>query len=108
LDEDRLMASLKMEWTLASKAQFEELRQRAAGAGKKEQFNRVHNEIVFALQELTQALEKGELLYNTRRAGGEVRHWIHRFISVCYAVFRHEQVGWVVAYKSVPASWPEV
>jgi plasmid stabilization system protein ParE len=101
------MAALRMEWTRAAKTQFEELKQRARETGNYERFRQAHNEIAAALRELEQALEKGEVQYNTRRPGGEVRHWIHRFISVRYVVFRAEQVGWILAYQSVPASWPE-
>jgi hypothetical protein len=101
------MAAVKMEWTRTSKSQFDELKKRAIDAGEYEQFKQAHNEIVVTLRELSQALQKGELLFNTRRPGGEVRHWIHRFISVCYVVFRNEQVGWMLAYQSVPESWPD-
>jgi hypothetical protein len=95
-----------MEWTKSSKAQFEELKQRSRDADHYEQFRQAHNEITTALRDLDQALEKGEAQYSTRRPGGEVRHWIHRFISVTYVVFRAEQVGWILSYQLVPASWP--
>ena len=101
------MPPFRMEWTRSSKSQFEALQERAIQAGRHEQFRQAHNEIVAALRDLSQALEKGELLYHTRRPGGEVRHWIHQFISVRYVVFREEQVGWIVAYQSVPESWPD-
>jgi hypothetical protein len=100
------MAALRMEWTLSSKAQFEELKKRAAATGKGEQFKQAHNEIVNTLREAASALEKGELLYRTQRPGGEVRHWICHFLSVCFVVFRDEQVGWILKYNSVPESWP--
>jgi plasmid stabilization system protein ParE len=101
------MATLIIEWTRASKSQFDELRQRAIDTGNYEQFKQTHNEIVVALRDLAQAREKGELLYKTRRPGGEVRHWIHQFISVSYVVFGEEEVGWILAYRSVPESWPD-
>lgn len=101
------MPSVKFTWTPSAKSQFEELRKRASDAGKHQQFVRVHNEIVTALRDLKMALEKGELLFATRKAGGEVRHWVHQFISVCYAVFRDEPAGWILKYRSVPDSWPD-
>jgi hypothetical protein len=106
-DEASPMASLRMEWTATSKAQFDELRTRATSKGEYGQFAEAHNQIAVALRDPDQALEKGELLYKTRRPGGEVRHWVHRFISVCYVVFRAEQVGWILSIKSVPESWPD-
>jgi hypothetical protein len=106
-DEGHFMAGVRIEWTLASKAQFDGMRKRALDVGEQDQFKEAHNEIVVALRDLAQAAEKGELLYNTRRRGGEVRHWINCFISVCYVIFREEQVGWILAYKFVPGSWPE-
>jgi len=100
------MATLRVEWTTSSKAQFDELRKRAIGNEQYDQFRQTHNEIAVALNDMTQACEKGELLYKTRMPGGEVRLWVHGFISVCYVVFRAEQVGWILKYSSVPASWP--
>lgn len=90
-----------------SQLQFEELRKRAMDKGRRDEFIQVHNEIVIALHDLVQAFEKGELLFRTRKAGGEVRHWVHKFISVCYVAFRREQVGLILNYQPVPSSWPE-
>jgi hypothetical protein len=101
------MPVLKILWTRLSEPQFDDLRQRAtAAAGKLDEFAKVHNEIVTALRDPEQALEKGEPLYKTRKPGGEVRQWLHKFISVSYVIFRDEQVGWIIKYQAVPASWP--
>jgi hypothetical protein len=100
------MATLRLEWTNSSKAQFEELKRRAIEHEQYDHFRQTHNEIVITLKEMTQACEKGELLYKTRMPGGEVRHWVHGFVSVCYVVFRTEQVSWILQYRSVPESWP--
>jgi hypothetical protein len=101
------MSALKMSWTLVSKQQFDEFRRRASDTGKLDEFVKAHNEIAAVLRDLDMALEKGEPLYNTRRPGGEVRQWVHQFISISYVVFRKEQVGWIVKYAPVPESWPE-
>lgn len=101
------MADLKMEWTVSSQSQFEALRKRAIDSDKYDEFRTAHNEIVGVLCTVGLALEKGERLYHTRRPGGEVRHWVYRTISVCYVVFRAEQVGWILNYQSVPESWPK-
>jgi hypothetical protein len=101
------MAALRLEWTPSAKAEFEALRQRARDTGEAERFKQIHNEIVLALRDLDQALERGEREYSTRRPGGEVRHWVHHFLSVYYVVFREEQVGWIMKYQCVPESWPE-
>ncbi len=76
------MPSLKLEWLPHSKAQFETLRDRAARSGKLDAFSRNHNHIATALREVEKAGEKGEKLYDTKKDGGEIRHWVHEHISV--------------------------
>jgi hypothetical protein len=97
---------MKLVWTGASRLQFDKLRQQAAATNKLDEFIKVHNEIVMSLRDIDQAIEKGEPLYHTRKSGGEVRQWVHEFISVSYAVFRDERVAWITKYQPVPASWP--
>jgi hypothetical protein len=101
------MSTLKLMWTHLSRRQFEDLQQRAVVTGKVDEITKVHNEIVEILRDLDQASEVGEPLYNTRKPGGLVRHWVHDFIAVTYVVFRSEQVGWILKYQPIPASWPE-
>jgi hypothetical protein len=101
------MPALKVVWTYLSKPQFDDLRQKATQAGRLTDFIRVHNEIVAALHDLDQALEKGECEYHTRKPGGDVRKWVHQFIAVSYVVFPNEQVAWVLRYQPVPSSWPD-
>lgn len=101
------MPNLKLLWTRLSEPQFADLRRRATETGHVEEFIRIHNEIVVSLRDLDRALECGEPLYDTRTPGGEVRQWIHEFISVVYLVFRKEQVAWILRYQAVPASWPD-
>lgn len=101
------MPALKLEWTPLSRSQFEKLRQRAIATGRHADFAALHNEIITTLSDLDRASEKGEPLYNTRKAGGEVRHWVKRFIAVSYVLFREERIGWIVKYLPVPESWPE-
>jgi len=101
------MSALRIEWTVVSKQMFEELRKRAIAKGKHEEFARIHNEIAASLRDLDRAVEMGEPLYRTQLPGGEVRHCVHRFISVCYVVFKERRVGWVLQYRSVPENWPD-
>src|SRR6516164_2630148 len=98
------MSALKVLWTPLSKQQFDEFHRRAIDAGKEYEFVLAHNEIVAALRNLDSALEKGELLYHTRIPGGEVRQWVHQFISISYVVYRPEQVGWILKYLPLPES----
>lgn len=101
------MPALKMLWANPAKKQFDELHQRAAASGRLAEFLAVHNEIVFLLSDLDRAIEKGDPLYNTKKPGGVVRHFFHRFISVTYYLYPDERVGWITKYLPVPASWPE-
>lgn len=98
---------MKVLWTRPAELRFEELRSRAIDTGNLPQFIHAHNELVARLRDPHQAATMGEPLYRTRLPGGEVRHWIHRFIAVTYAVFPGEQVVWIVRYQSVPESWPD-
>lgn len=101
------MPLLQLTSTQTANQQFIDLRQRAAAVGQLDRFAATHNEILATLRDLDQALAKGERLYHTRKQGGEVRHWVHEFISVTYVVFPKELVGWITKYLPVPASWPE-
>jgi len=101
------MAALRLEWTQASKAHFDALQKRAKDRGAADQFKQAHNEIVAALSDHTNAMELGEVLFKTRKPGGEVRHWVHRFLSLTYVVFRQEQIGWILRYQAVPETWPD-
>jgi hypothetical protein len=92
------MPDLKIAWMPASEASFKQIRERAITAGKYSEFMQVHNEIVLILRDPNQAFEKGELLFRTRKPGGEVRLLVHDGISVCYAVYRNEMAGWVSKY----------
>ena len=102
------MDIIKLAWMPPAKIAFERLAKRARDAGRHDEFKLAHNEIVVALRDNDQAFAKGELLFKTRKAGGEVRHWVNRFISVCYAVFREEKAGWILKYNVVPDDWPEL
>src|SRR5438034_1091094 len=101
------MPTIKLTWMPHSRAEFERLKKRAVGAGKRDEFLRVHNEIVRALRDSDLAFEKGELRFRTRRPGGEVRLWVNEFIAVGYVVFREPYVGWVLKYSVVPEEWPQ-
>jgi hypothetical protein len=101
------MPSLKIVWTHLSKRQFDDLRQRAKDTNHSLEFIKTHNEVVAILRDLDRATEKGDPLYHTKKPGGMVHHFLHEFISVTYAVFAAEQIGWVTNYVSVPATWPE-
>jgi hypothetical protein len=101
------MSALKMLWTDSSKRQFEELRQRAADTNHLAEFIAVHNEIVAILCDLDRATERGDPLYNTKKPGGVVRHFFHKFISVTFCLFTEDRVGWVTKYQPVPTNWPE-
>ena len=101
------MPSLTLTSTQTANQQYRELRQRAVAVGQLDQFNTIHTEILGDLCNLDKAIERGERLYLTRKPGGEVRQWVHRFISVTYVVFPNELTGWIIKYASVPSSWPE-
>lgn len=101
------MPELKSVWTVASKSQFDELRQRAVDTNHLADFIRVHNEIVALLGDLERVIEKGDPLYRTKKPGGIVLHILLEFISVTYTLFAEERVGWVIGYRAIPASWPE-
>ncbi|MCI0739064.1 MAG: hypothetical protein L0Y72_08470 [Gemmataceae bacterium] len=101
------MPAVKVHWTRLSKPQFDDLRKRAEESERLAEFSRAHNEIVLALRDLDQAMTKGEPAYRTRKSGGEVRKWVHRFIAVSYAVFPEDQVAWVLKYQPVSSSWPD-
>jgi len=101
------MSTLKTAWTRSSKQQFDQLRQRAAEAKRLGEFIDAHNEIAAILRDVDRAVEKGEPLYNTQKPGGVVRHFLHDFVSVTYAIFAAQGVGWIIAYLPVPSSWPE-
>jgi hypothetical protein len=100
------MSALRISWTSLSKKQFDDLHQRAISTGKLAAFTKAHNEIVTALRDSDSALAQGEPLYNTRQLGGEVRLWVHAFVSITYVVYPKEGVGWIVKYSAVPESWP--
>jgi len=84
-----------------------ELKKRATEAGKRREFVEAHNEILLALRDFEAAFTKAELLFQTKKAGGEVRLWVNRVIAVCFALFREEKAGWILKYKGVPESWPD-
>ena len=50
------------------------------------------------------AFEKGEMLFHTKILGGEVRHWIQDCLSVCYAVYRHEQAALIFKIQYLPST----
>lgn len=100
------MAAVKVAWLPSSKLQFEKCAQRAEDHGEFDQFKRTHNDIALALAGLDSSLAKGEVLYRTRRPGGEIHHWVHQFISVWYVIFRQEQLGWITRYQFFPETWP--
>jgi hypothetical protein len=101
------MPLLKLVWTHSSKLQFEELRQKAESVGRGGEFTITFNEIAAALKQVELALEKGEPLYHTRKSGGVVRQWVHRFICITYVVFPDDALGWVTKFQSVPSTWPD-
>jgi hypothetical protein len=101
------MPEFKMLWIDASKAQFEQLRQRAANTGRSSEFVAAHNQIAQILQDVEKAIEKGDPLYHTKKPGGVCYHLLVRFISVTYIVFEEEKVGWILKYLAVPPSWPD-
>lgn len=101
------MPAVRMDWIATSRTQFELIRQRASDAGKHEAFRQAHAAVVNSLRDLSLASQNGEKLYNTRLPGGEVRHWLCGFLSVCYVLFPAERVGWILKYSTVPASWPD-
>jgi hypothetical protein len=101
------MAGLKMIWTQIAKRQFDEFHKRAIDTKHSNEFIKAHNEVVEILADLERATERGDPQYHTKKAGGIVRHFLHRFISVTYCVFAEERVGWVIRYAPVPPSWPE-
>ena len=102
------MPALKIVWLDLSKQQFEELRRRAVDTNRYPDFVRRHNEIVGILRDLDRATQRGDPLFHTNKPGGVVYHFLHDFISVTYAIFAQERVGWVMKYLPVPASWPEL
>lgn len=96
------MERISLAWTPSAKAAFEKVQDRAIKAGRHTDFKQVHNEIVLSLRDPKLAFEKGEIQFKTKKASGEVRHWVHGFISVVYAVLRDEKAGWVLRYDLVP------
>jgi hypothetical protein len=100
------MSPLRMEWTQSSRAQFEVVCRRAQAGGRYADLLVVHNHMVQAFQDLNEALSRGEVLYSTRLSGGEVRLWIHGFLSVTYVVYRSQQVAFIVQYQTMPDTWP--
>ena len=95
------MATLRLEWTPSAKAEFEKLKKLASERGKLDSLAINHQEIVDTLTDLGNALVKGELLFTTRKPGGEVRHWVCGAISVCYVVRRDDSVGWILRYTGL-------
>jgi hypothetical protein len=75
------MPVLKIVWMPASEATFKALRQRPIDAGRYTDFMQAHNEVAIAVRDPELAFEKGELLYRTRKPGGEVRVWVNRMIA---------------------------
>jgi len=100
------MPPLRMEWTQASRAQFDAVCQRARAAGCYSDLLAAHNHMVRTFQDLDEALSRGEALYPTRLPGGEVRLWMHGFLAVTYVVYRAQQVGFILQYQTMPDTWP--
>lgn len=101
------MTALRIVWTGSSRRQYDELQQRAANTNRLEEFANNHSQIVAILRDLDRAIEKSDPLYRTKKPGGVVRHFLHRFISVTFCVFAAEQLGWVIRYLPIPANWPD-
>ena len=101
------MPSINMDWMSRARARYLELRDRAKRDGRLAEFDRIHGEIMDALEDLKKAEPNGERQNKTKKAGGQVRHWIHRNISVCYAVMRYQRVGWILKYESLPIVEPK-
>jgi hypothetical protein len=101
------MPAVKMHWADPAKKQFDALRQRAADTGHLAEFIAVHNEIIEILSDLERATAKGDPLYNTKKPGGVVRHFLQGFISVTYYIFADELVGWITKYVPIPVTWPD-
>lgn len=99
------MPALNIVWTSTANGQFRETRKRAAASGRLSDFDKIHSDIVEILCDLDRALEKSDPLYRTKKAGGMVRHLLHKCISVTFCVFDAEQVGWITKYQLVPADW---
>jgi hypothetical protein len=101
------MPTLHLDWTPVSKPMFEFWKTRAAERGRSPEFATVTKEILIALQDLDQALERGEAPFQTKLPGGIARHWVHEFISASYVVFP-EKMGWILRFECMPESWPDL
>jgi len=100
------MSSMKMIWLPAAEADFKRILNRAKEKGKFREFAEAHNEIVKIIRDEETAFAKGEILFNTKTPGGEVRILVRDGISICYAVFRIEKAGWILKYQTAPGIWP--
>jgi hypothetical protein len=100
------MAKCKIDWTGKAKEQFRSILQRANHAGQLESLIEVHDEMLRLLCDVDTAMGKGEILFSTKKAGGEVRHWIVEMFSICYAIFPEQQVAWIVKCATIPEKWP--
>ena len=95
------MPTMKMIWMPAAHAAFETILKQARNTDKYIEFVNAHDDVVRIVRDEILAFEKGELLYKTKKPGGEVRHLVHAGISICYAVFRDEKAGWITKYNAV-------
>lgn len=100
------MPPLRMGWTPAARAGYADVRRRAIGGHRFNEFAQRHNEVIVALRDLTTALQFGEPLFHTRLPGGQVRQVLRGFLSVIYAVIEPAQIGWIIRYETSPEDWP--
>ena len=95
------MLDMKIVWTPPAQASFDLTRKRAIASGVYPKFMKSHNEMILILRDSDLAFEKGELMFRTRKFGGEVRVFVHGGLSVSYTVFRDEKAGWINKYSGI-------
>jgi hypothetical protein len=100
------MSKCKIDWTGSAKEQFRSILQRAIDGGQLESLVKVHDEMLRLMCDVDTAMSKGEILFSTKKAGGEVRHWILEMLSICYVIFPEQQVAWIVKCATIPENWP--
>lgn len=100
------MPHLRLEWMQTSRAQFEAIRTRARQAGVYNRFRAAHNGLVWTLSDLARALQAGEPLYHLAHPGAMVRQCGYDCLSVSYAVYPNECLGYILRYHTIPDTWP--
>jgi hypothetical protein len=99
------MTPYQISWAGGAEKQFNDLLERAAAAGKREEFVQRFGELGRAISDPPQTCHVGRAVAQTDKPGGFYREWQYHFLYVKFAVFPDEGCGWIYHIEFNPPTW---